>query len=71
MAIVKNLKLAGNQVLASNDGKVNIDATAGEIVVRDGTNTRRYYLGSAKSPSGFGQYISMPGVDVVKELQSS
>lgn len=70
MAIIKNVKQNGNQMMSSVDGKIIIDSSAGEIIVRDGTNTRRYYLGSERSPSGFGQYISVPGVDVVDELES-
>ena len=70
MAIIKNVKNNGNQMLSSNDGKIIIDSSAGDIIVRDSSNTRRYYLGSERSPSGFGQYISVPGVDVVEELES-
>lgn len=69
MAITKTIKYSGNEVTSSNDGRLVIDKTAGEIIVRDGSNTRRYYLGSEKSPTGFGQYISKPGVDVVNKLR--
>ena len=68
MAITKTVKYSGNKVSSSNDGKLVMDQTAGEIIVRDGDNTRRYYLGSDKSPTGFGQYISKPSVDVLQEL---
>lgn len=68
MAIVKTVEYAGNKVTGSSDGKVVIDQTNGEIVVRDASNVRRYYLGSQKSPSGFGQYISKPTIDVINEL---
>lgn len=70
MAITKTVKYSGNMVTSSNDGKVAIDQTAGDIIVRDEQNVRRYYLGSKKSPTGFGQYISKPNVDVVAELNS-
>ena len=70
MAITEELRVGGNRVSASNDGKVSIDYTAGEIIVRDTSNTRRFYLGSNKSPSGFGEYITDPGVDAVEELTS-
>lgn len=69
MTIIKTIKYSGNEVTSSNDGRLVIDKTAGEIIVRDGSNTRRYYLGSEKSPTGFGQYISKPGVDVVNKLR--
>ena len=68
MTIEKTVKYSGNVVTSSNDGKMIIDQTAGEIIVRDGNNVRRYYLGSEKSPTGFGQYISKPNVDVIMEL---
>lgn len=70
MAIVETIRVGGDKISASNDGKVAINQTAGEIIVRDRTNTRRFYLGSEKSPTGFGEYISDPGVDVVRELGS-
>jgi len=70
MAIIKNVQYNGNLVTSSGDGKVVIDQTNGEIVVRDQSNVRRYYLGSKKSPTGFGQYISKPGIDVIAELSS-
>ena len=70
MAIEKTVKYSGNLITSSNDGKIVIDQTAGEITVRDKTNTRRYYLGSDKSPTGFGQYISKPNIDVITELNS-
>jgi len=70
MAIIKEVEYAGNKITSSGDGKVIIDQTNGEIVVRDEDNVRRYYLGSKKSPSGFGQYISKPTVDVIQELGS-
>lgn len=70
MAITKTVKYSGNMVTSSNDGKLVLDQTAGEIIVRDNSNTRRYYLGSEKSPTGFGQYISKPNVDVISELTS-
>lgn len=68
MAITKTVKYSGNEITSSNDGKLVIDKTAGEIIVRDNNNTRRYYLGSEKSPTGFGQYISKPNIDVIAEL---
>ena len=68
MAITKTVKYSGNEVTSSNDGKLVIDKTAGEIIVRDNNNVRRYYLGSDKSPTGFGQYITKPNVDVITEL---
>ena len=68
MAIVKQVEYAGNKITSSGDGKVIIDQTNGEIVVRDESNVRRYYLGSKKSPTGFGQYISSPSIDVIEEL---
>lgn len=68
MPIEKTVKYSGNMITASNDGKIIIDQTTGEIIVRDNNNIRRYYLGSNKSPTGFGQYISKPGVDVISEL---
>lgn len=70
MAITKTVKYSGNMITSSNDGKLVLDQTAGEIIVRDNSNTRRYYLGSEKSPTGFGQYISKPNVDVILELTS-
>lgn len=70
MAITKTVKYSGNIITSSNDGKLVLDQTAGEIIVRDNSNTRRYYLGSEKSPTGFGQYISKPNVDVISELTS-
>ena len=70
MAIIKNVQYSGNLATSSGDGKVVIDQTNGEIVVRDQNNVRRYYLGSKKSPTGFGQYISKPGIDVITELSS-
>lgn len=70
MAIVKQIKNNGNSSSSSADGKVVIDQTNGEIIVRDSDNVRRYYLGSAKSPTGFGQYITKPTVDVIEELSS-
>lgn len=48
MTIEKTVKYSGNVVTSSNDGKMIIDQTAGEIIVRDGNNVRRYYLGSEK-----------------------
>lgn len=71
MTIEKTVKYSGNVVTSSNDGKLVLDQTAGEIIVRDNQNTRRYYLGSEKSPTGFGQYISVPGEDVVNALKDS
>ena len=68
MTIEKTVKYSGNVVTSSNDGKLVLDQTAGEIIVRDNQNTRRYYLGSEKSPTGFGQYISKPNIDVIAEL---
>lgn len=70
MAITKTVKYSGNMITSSNDGKLVLDQTAGEIIVRDNSNTRRYYLGSEKSPTGFGQYISKPNIDVISELTS-
>lgn len=70
MTITKTVKYSGNMITSSNDGKLVLDQTAGEIIVRDNSNTRRYYLGSEKSPTGFGQYISKPNVDVISELTS-
>lgn len=70
MAIRETIRVGGDKVSSSNDGKVVINQTSGEIVVRDATNTRRFYLGSEKSPTGFGEYISDPGVDVITELTS-
>lgn len=70
MAIVETIRVGGDKRSASNDGKVVINQTSGEIIVRDRANTRRFYLGSEKSPTGFGEYISDPGVDVVTELLS-
>lgn len=70
MAIVEELRIGGNKSISSNDGKVIIDQTAGEIIIRDQQNVRRQYIGSQKSPSGYGDYISDPGVDVISELAS-
>lgn len=70
MAIVEQLKVGGNKSIASNDGKVVIDQTAGEIIIRDQQNVRRKYVGSQKSPTGFGDYVTDPGVDVIAELTS-
>ena len=70
MAITKTVKYSGNMITSSNDGKLVLDQTAGEIIVRDNSKTRRYYLGSEKSPTGFGQYILKPNVDVISELTS-
>lgn len=70
MAIIKSATYAGDMVTGSNDGKIIIDQSNGEMVVRDQNNVRRYYLGSKRSPLGFGLYISSPGVDVVEELNS-
>lgn len=70
MTIVETIRVGGDKVSSSNDGKVVINQTSGEIIVRDKTNTRRFYLGSEKSPTGFGEYITDPGVDVVEELSS-
>lgn len=70
MAIEETIRVGGDKVSASNDGKVIINQTSGEIVVRDANNTRRFYLGSEKSPTGFGEYITDPGVDVIEELTS-
>lgn len=68
MALVEQLKIGGDNIIASQNGKVNINNTTGEIIVRDAANVRRYYLGSPSSPTGFGEYITDPGVDVVEEL---
>lgn len=70
MAIIEQLKIGGDYVIASQNGKVSINNTTGEIIVRDSNNVRRYYLGSPSSPTGFGQYISGPNIDVVDELES-
>lgn len=70
MAIISELKVGGDNVIASQNGKVQINNTTGEIIVRDANNVRRYYLGSPSSPTGFGQYISDPNVDVINELES-
>lgn len=70
MAIVEQLKIGGNKSISSNDGKVVIDQTAGEIIIRDQSNVRRQYIGSQKSPTGYGDYITDPGIDVVAELTS-
>lgn len=70
MAIVEKLKFGGDDVIASQNGKITINNTTGEIIVRDANDVRRYYLGSPSSPTGFGQYISDPNVDVVNELES-
>lgn len=71
MAITKIVKYSGNTVTSSNDGKLVLDQTTGEIIVRDNNNVRRYYLGSDKSPTGFGQYISAPNKDVIESLGNS
>lgn len=70
MAIVEQLKIGGDNVIASQNGKVQINNTTGEIIVRDSNNVRRFYLGSPSSPTGFGEYISDPNVDVVALLES-
>jgi hypothetical protein len=70
MAIIKEVTVNGNKVISSNDGKISIDQVAGEIIIRDQQNVRRQYIGSKKSPTGYGDYISDPGVDVVEELTS-
>lgn len=70
MAMIEQLKIGGDNIIASQNGKVNINNTTGEIIVRDSSNVRRYYLGSPLSPTGFGEYISDPNVDVVTELGS-
>lgn len=70
MAIIQQLKIGGDNVIASQNGKITINNTTGEIIVRDSSDVRRYYLGSASSPTGFGQYISDPNIDVVDELES-
>lgn len=70
MAIVEQLKIGGDNVISSQNGKVQINNTTGEIIVRDSNNVRRLYIGSPSSPSGFGEYISDPGVDVINELES-
>lgn len=66
--IVKEVTVNGNKTISSNDGKITIDQSQGEIIIRDKQNVRRQYIGSAKSPTGYGDYISDPGVDVVNEL---
>lgn len=71
MAITKSVKYSGNEITASNDGRIVIDQTAGEIIVRDENNVRRYYLGSKKSPTGFGEYITKPNIDVINELNNA
>lgn len=68
MAVIKEVEYSGNKITSSGDGKVVIDQTNGEIIVRDEDNIRRYYLGSKKSPTGFGQYISKPNIDVIEEI---
>ena len=70
MAIISQLKIGGDNVINSQNGKILINNTTGEIIVRDSNNVRRYYLGSPSSPTGFGQYISDPNVDVITELES-
>lgn len=70
MPLVEQLKIGGDNIIASQNGKVSINNTTGEIIVRDSNNVRRYYLGSPSSPTGFGEYISDPNVDVVTELGS-
>lgn len=71
MAIIRTVKYSGDVVTSSNDGRIVLNQTSGEIIVRDENNVRRYYLGSAKSPTGFGQYITKPGVDVINELENA
>lgn len=70
MAIREQLKVGGDNVIASSDGKIVINQATGEIIVRDSQNVRRLYIGSGSSPSGFGEYISDPGIDVIEELAS-
>ena len=70
MAIVERLKIGGDNIMASQNGKVAINSTTGDIIVRDSNNVRRLYIGSQSSPTGFGEYISDPNVDVVEELES-
>lgn len=70
MAIVERLKIGGDNIMASQNGKVSINSTTGDIIVRDSNNVRRLYIGSQSSPTGFGEYISDPNVDVVEELES-
>lgn len=70
MAIVERLKIGGDNIMASQNGKVSINTTTGDIIVRDSNNVRRFYIGSQSSPTGFGEYISDPNVDVVEELES-
>lgn len=70
MAIIEQLKIGGDNVIASSSGKVSINNTTGEIIVRDSSDVRRFYLGSESSPTGFGLYVSDPNVDVVNELES-
>lgn len=70
MAIVEQLKIGGDNVISSSDGKVSINNSTGEIIVRDASDVRRFYLGSPSSPSGFGLYVSDPNVDVITELES-
>lgn len=70
MAIIEQVKIGGDNVIASQNGKVQINNTTGEIIVRDSSNVRRFYLGSPSSPTGFGEYISDPNVDVVTLLES-
>lgn len=70
MAITEMVRVGGDKRSSSNDGKVVINQTSGEIIVRDAENTRRFYLGSEKSPTGFGAYITDEDVDVVEELTS-
>ena len=70
MAIIEQLKIGGDNVITSSSGKVSINNTTGEIIVRDASDVRRFYLGSESSPTGFGLYVSDPNVDVVNELES-
>jgi sugar lactone lactonase YvrE len=71
MAIVKNVTVNGNKMISSNDGKVTIDQVAGEIVIRDQQNVRRQYLGSKESPTGYGDYVTRPGEDVIEALRDN
>lgn len=70
MAIIEQLKIGGDNIATSQNGRVSINYSTGEIIVKDSNNVRRYYLGSPASPTGFGQYISDPNIDVVDELES-
>jgi hypothetical protein len=70
MAIVEQLKVGGDNVLTSSDGKIIINQTVGDIIVRDSQDVRRLYIGSQSSPTGFGLYVSDPNVDVINELES-